>query len=342
MDQPEFEPKTLVRIGDLSGQLGVGMKTLRRLADQGRIPSTRTAGGHRYFDVEEVRIALASSLPGATIAPTSGPNWDQPFPLNGLKEHEVWEWVASDLRIDSLTDGGRIAQYAFTEMLNNAIDHSSGRRATVSVWVSGQEIAFRIGDDGVGAFARLRDGLGLDHALDAAAELTKGKRTTWRERHTGEGIFFTSKAVTAFRISANGFRLTIDNERADVGLGISPVQTGTVVESSIALPSPHTLRSVFAAFTNDDHRFSRSRPTVKLFGVGVSFVSRSEARRVMDGMIGFDDIDIDFAGVEDVGQGFVDEALRVWPAQHPGVNVHPINMNEAVEFMVLRARAEPS
>lgn len=76
---------------------------------------------------------------------------------------------------------------------------------------------------------------------------------------------------------------------------------------------------------------------MKLFGSGVTFVSRSEARRLLEGMTAFDDIDIDFAGVEDVGQGFVDEILRVWPSQHPGVGVHPINMNEAVEFMVRRA-----
>ncbi|WP_460784923.1 STAS-like domain-containing protein [Microbacterium tumbae] len=71
-------------------------------------------------------------------------------------------------------------------------------------------------------------------------------------------------------------------------------------------------------------RFSRSRPTVKLSGTGLSFASRSEGRRVMADMTGFDDIDIDFAGVDDVGQGFVDEVLRVWPAQHPGIRVHPI------------------
>jgi len=58
---------------------------------------------------------------------------------------------------------------------------------------------------------------------------------------------------------------------------------------------------------------------------------------VMADMTDFDDIDIDFAGVDDVGQGFVDEILRVWPSEHPGIRVHPINMNDAVAFMVRRA-----
>lgn len=76
-------------------------------------------------------------------------------------------------------------------------------------------------------FAHLRNGLKLENLLDAAGELTKGKRTTWSERHAGEGIFFTSKAVGVFRISANGFRMTVDNARADSALGVSSVRVGS-------------------------------------------------------------------------------------------------------------------
>ncbi|MBS1906320.1 MAG: DUF4325 domain-containing protein [Actinobacteria bacterium] len=227
--------------------------------------------------------------------------------------------------------------YAFTEMLNNAIDHSGGSRATVEVWANGSEIAARVGDDGCGVFARVREGFGLASDLEAAAELTKGKRTTWAARHTGEGIFFTSKVVTLFRISANELRLSIDNDRDDYALGTSPVHVGTIVEMRLALPPARTLRSVFEEFTDDDLRFSRSRPRIELFATGLTFVSRSEARRVLTGMTGFDDIDVDFAGVDDVGQGFVDELMRVWPSQNPGIRIHPINMNDAVAFMVARA-----
>jgi hypothetical protein len=47
-------------------------------------------------------------------------------------------------------------------------------------------------------------------------------------------------------------------------------------------------------------------------------------------------VEVDFTGVTDVGQGFVDELLRVWPVAHPGKSVIPTNMNEAVEFMIQR------
>jgi hypothetical protein len=160
----------------------------------------------------------------------------------------------------------------------------SAREARAEVWASDDKITIRITDDGEGLFAHLQSGLGLAHVLDAAGELTKGKRTTWSERHSGEGIFFTSKVVDLFRISANGFRLTIDNERDDSALGTSNVSVGSVVELKLGLPPTKTLRSVFDAFTDDDQRFSKSRPTVKLFETGLAFISRSEARRVLNEM----------------------------------------------------------
>jgi STAS-like domain of unknown function (DUF4325) len=93
---------------------------------------------------------------------------------------------------------------------------------------------------------------------------------------------------------------------------------------------------VFREFT-EDHAFVRTRPAVKLFDIGTEFVSRSEARRLLDGLDqDFDVVEVDFAGVTDVGQGFVDELLRVWPHAHPGKTVVPVNMNPAVNFMVTR------
>ena len=86
-----------------------------------------------------------------------------------------------------------------------------------------------------------------------------------------------------------------------------------------------------------DHAFVRTRPVVKLFEIGTVFVSRSEARRLLDGLeADFDTVEVDFTRVTDVGQGFVDELLRVWPSAHPSKTVIPSNMNEAVEFMVRR------
>jgi hypothetical protein len=104
----------------------------------------------------------------------------------------------------------------------------------------------------------------------------------------------------------------------------------TAVEAKRALLSHHEVDAT------DEHQFSRTRTVVRLFSFGVEFISRSEAKRLMHGLERFSEVLIDFAGVEAVGQGFVDEALRVWPNQHPQTAVQPIGMTGPVEFMVRR------
>jgi hypothetical protein len=191
-------------------------------------------------------------------------------------------------------------------------------------------------DYGVGAFLKLREGLRLASDFEAVQELSKGKRTTDRLRHTGEGIFFTSKAVDLFRLTSAGVRWTVDNLRHDVALGLVTPMEGTSVVCQVDPQTERTLPGVFKEFT-EDHAFVRTRPVAKLFEIGTVFVSRSEARRLLDGLdVDFDTVEVDFAGVTDVGQGFVDELLRVWPAAHPGKTVIPANMNPAVEFMIQR------
>jgi len=228
-------------------------------------------------------------------------------------------------------------QYAFTEMLNNAIDHSRGVEATISWWTRSDAWTFVISDDGVGVFPNITRGLGLDDLFAAIQELTKGRTTTAPQQHTGEGIFFTSKAVDLFALSSASLAWTVDNMRDDQAVGISTVVQGTRVVCEIDPNSDRDLRDVFARFTDDEFHFSKSRTVVRLFGIWrVRFVSRSEAKRLLYGLERFKEVEVDFTGVHEVGQGFVDELVRVWPNQHPSTLVRPTGMNEAVEFMLLR------
>lgn len=331
----------LVRIGALAKEVDLSVGWLRKLADDGEIPSVRSGAGHRRFDVAAVRDALARRqqpagvAAAATVVPQERPQWSRTVALAGLEEHEVWAEAVADLQLDRSTPAVRIVSYAFTEMLNNAIDHSGAEQANVRVWSSSERLAFAIRDDGVGVFPRLRTGLGLEDDFTSIQELTKGKRTTAPDRHTGEGIFFSSKAVDLFQLTSAGLRWTVDNIRADVAVGDAPDEPGTLVYAEISPATTRELQQTFQQFTVD-FEFVRTRPVVKLFGRGMTFVSRSEARRLLDGLDAFTEVEVDFNGVSDVGQGFVDELLRVWPTSHPGKRVIPVNMSEAVEFMVRR------
>jgi len=329
----------LVRIADVARELGLSPTRIRQLADSGVIPSSRTPGGHRLFDLGAVRAAVARrTLPKdpLTAIMEAEPSWQHELTLLGLSEDVVWQRAAKDLGLDKESQAGRIIGYAFTEMLNNAIDHSSSETATITWWTDTDQWTFEVRDYGVGAYEKLRDGLHLASDFEAVQELSKGKRTTDRQRHTGEGIFFTSKVVDLFRLTSSGVRWTVDNLRHDAALGVVSFTDGTSVVCQIDPQTTRTLTEVFLEFTRD-HAFVRTRPVVKLFEIGTVFVSRSEARRLLDGLEDdFDIVEVDFTGVTDVGQGFVDELLRVWPAAHPGKTVDPTNMNKAVEFMIQR------
>lgn len=168
--------------------------------------------------------------------------------------------------------------YAFQQMLNNAIDHSRSETATIRWWVDEQQWALDITDQGVGVYANLRDGLQLANEFEAVQELSKGKQTTDPARHTGEGVFFTSRVVDLFRLSSLGVRWTVDNLRGDTALGTAGIAVGTSVFCPIDPRTDRMLATVFREFT-EDHAFIRTRPVVKLFEIGTEFVSRSEARR---------------------------------------------------------------
>lgn len=331
--------ENLVRVADVARELGLSPTRIRQLADRDVIPSSRTPGGHRLFDLGAVRAAIARrTLPEdpLTFVTEAAPSWQSELTLLGLSEDIVWRRVAEDLHLDRESPAGKIMGYAFTEMLNNAIDHSASQTATITWWVDTDQWTFEVRDYGVGAYHKLREGLRLASDFEAVQELSKGKRTTDRQRHTGEGIFFTSKAVDIFRLTSSGVRWTVDNLRHDTALGVVPVSDGTSVVCQIDPQTDRSLAGIFHEFSRD-YAFVRTRPVVKLFEIGTTFVSRSEARRLLDGLeADFDTVEVDFAGVTDVGQGFVDELLRVWPAAHPDKTVIPINMNPAVQFMVER------
>lgn len=332
-----------MRVGEVAREVGLSPARLRHLADAGVIPSERSPGGHRVFDPRAVRRAL-DGLGGAaaTTQRWVAPDWERLLPLAGLQEDTVWRAFSDDLPADALGPAARsIARYAFTEMLNNAIDHSAAEEARASAWVRRLGVRFEITDLGRGALLHVQERLALEDAYDALGELSKGKTTTDPARHTGEGIFFTSKAVDVFTLESDGLRWTVDNVRGDQAVGTSEVSVGTRIRWEIDPAGTRLLADVFAEYTDEDLRFSRTRTVVRLFGYGVRFVSRSEAKRLMRGLERFEDVVLDFTGVEEVGQGFVDEALRVWPAGHPATRVLPEGMAGPVDFMVRRGLPRP-
>jgi anti-sigma regulatory factor (Ser/Thr protein kinase) len=265
--------------------------------------------------------------------------YEKKYSLSGLAEDRVLsELSASAAQLQNLGDNVRgILDYVLTELVNNAIDHSSGKSVRVRLSKTPASISLEVRDDGVGIFRHLREGLQLPDFLSAVQELSKGKVTTDPKHHSGEGIFFVSKICDLFSAESNKVIWRIDNVRSDMAVGESDERMGTVIRCEIPLHKAKTLKSVFDEYAKD-FEFSKTRIVVKLFQVGTYFVSRSEAKRILNTLEKFREVILDFAQIREVGQGFADEVFRVWANQHPKTNLTPIHMNAAVTFMVSRAK----
>ena len=131
----------------------------------------------------------------------------------------------------------------------------------------------------------------------------------------------------------------MDNRRGDFALGSSSYAPGTLAIFEVDAATTRRLEDVFRPFTDQELGFSRSYVRVKLFEHGSSFVSRSEAKRLLAGLERFAEVELDFDKVESVGQGFADEVFRVWAKQHPEVRLIPTKMNDGVALMIGRAMA---
>src|SRR5438067_1846388 len=66
MEQEQQAGGATVGLSGAAAIAGVSVSTLRRWADEGRIPSFRTAGGHRRFRVSDVQQALLPARPVST------------------------------------------------------------------------------------------------------------------------------------------------------------------------------------------------------------------------------------------------------------------------------------
>ena len=266
------------------------------------------------------------------------------FPIQGLDEFELW-----DKHFRGYLNLSRnvlsIASHGFTEMVNNAIDHSGG--VDVYAWAYQDEtnLNLLISDDGVGIFAKITDALQLPDKRQALLELAKGKLTTDPTKHTGEGVFFTSRMYDSFEIEANGLSFShLDSQPLDVFIEAEQLisDVGTTVYMRISLNSERTTQSVFDQFTDAPGNFDFSRTIVpmRLAAYGdEQLVSRSQAKRLIARFDRFKTVVLDFNNVQEVGQAFADELFRVYGVAHPSVELVPIHMTDQVERMWRRAMA---
>ena len=306
---------------ELAGEFGVSRSTmgkwLRALIEEGWL--TRQGQSHPVYKPSQFREVSRSYL------------------IQGLDEQTPWERDFSPC-FDLPANIARLAHHAFTELLNNAVDHSGGTKVSLSMRQNKTHLHLLIRDDGCGVFDRIQNAFHIASPQMALLELSKGKLTTQPEFHTGRGLFFTSRLFDVFDLYANKLTYQHSHWQRREWLKANPLGvSGTAIFMSLALNATRTLDDVFAAHSrgSGDLSFSHTEVALRLaHGDGEALESRAQAKRIAHRLEVFDSVDLDFDGVEAIGQGFADELFRVFTAQHPHVQLRPRNMNARVAAMV--------
>jgi anti-sigma regulatory factor (Ser/Thr protein kinase) len=306
---------------------------LVRLASQALGVTKQNASYHVQKLIAEKQLTQSGKTRRARffLAPTL--IWQKHYSRQ-QSESDVWDADVLKQISDLPNNALDIWRYGFTEMFNNAVDHSSGTRITIQLKRTTVNAEIAIIDNGVGIFKKIQHAMKFSDVRDAALELAKGKFTTDPARHTGEGIFFTSKMVDAFDISSGGVYFT----------SVSPINNakGTAVWMKLRNASDRSRKEVYDAYASpeNNYAFDRTVVPVKMAEHNENdLISRSQAKRLLLRIDRFRKVVLDFKNVNQIGQAFADEIFRVFTRSYPGVEVQFTNANADISNMIRRAQS---
>jgi len=254
-------------------------------------------------------------------------------------ESDVWRERILPLMKNIKSNVVDVCQYGFTEMLNNVIDHSQSPDVMITYRQTYDDIGMMIADKGIGIFQKIQNDFKLDDPRTALLELSKGKLTSDKKNHSGEGIYFTSRAFDRFRLRSGTLFYSRSKRDGDDWLievnDRTANRKGTVVRMKIGTDAVWSMRDVFDKYQGDNLRFRKTHVPIKLAQYpGEQLVSRSQAKRLLTRFDNFSEVFLDFKDVEQIGQAFADEIFRVFHNEHLDINMSIANANGEVTKMI--------
>ena len=236
-----------------------------------------------------------------------------------------------------------ILEHCFTEMYNNVLDHSGATSVIIEVQQTAISTTILLVDDGVGIFKKIKEALDLSDERQSLLELSKGKLTTDPANHTGEGIFFSSRACDRFAIFSNGLIFShSSNSPRDMLTRFQEFAEmhGTLVEMTINNNTSKKMSSIFNQYSSTDGGFSKTEVPVKLLQYqNEGLVSRSQAKRLLARVENFKYVTFDFENIQSIGQAFADQIFRVFANAHPEVKISVRNASQEIQDAIAIAKS---
>lgn len=236
-----------------------------------------------------------------------------------------------------------IWNHAFTEMFNNALEHSAGSTISVRIEKTAATTEMAIIDDGVGIFKKIQQAMSLLDERHAVLELAKGKLTTDPSNHSGEGIFFTSRMFDEYEILSGSVYFSHEYGKEEDWIMERPKTIdGTAVFMKLHNHASRTTTKIFDQFSTQDgdYRFNKTVVPVRLAQYGNDqLVSRSQAKRLLARVELFAIVIFDFKDVPTIGQAFADEIFRVFANKHPEIRFESVHASSEVKRMIERAKS---
>lgn len=270
--------------------------------------------------------------------------WQQTYQLTPeLAEDLVWTNDIEPIVGNFPENVVDLWHYCFTEMFNNALDHSGGTEIIFNITKTAANTQMYLGDNGIGIFKKIQAALNLADERHAILELSKGKLTTSPEKHTGQGIFFTSRLLDSFDILSGGvyYSHELGNEEDWIVERTQP-GSGTAIFMKLNNHTARTCKKIFDQYSDqEDLGFVKTVVPVRLAQYGNDkLISRSQAKRVLSRVELFKVVVFNFEGVLTIGQAFADEIFRVFANAHPEIELAPIHANSEVKRMIESAKLE--
>lgn len=260
-----------------------------------------------------------------------------------IEEDQIWRHIIRPTLQKIPENVLRICEYGLSEMINNVIDHSEGTESNIHIVQYAPRLEFIVADNGIGIFNKIQRDIGLSDPRHAILELAKGKLTTDPSRHTGEGIFFTSRMFDDFVILSDGLFFSHNEPGDDWLIEHDSNVKGTTVSMGIGLDSKREIQQVFDTYTSEeqDYGFMKTHVPLSLATYGdENLISRSQARRLLARFHQFQEVLLDYQGVESIGQAFADEIYRIYVRNNPDVEIVSINTNDQIKKMIKRAQEQ--